>query len=164
MKTNWTVEEDDLLIFAVKKYGKKNWSKISTLVEHKVKNFCKIRWNFWLSFYIKKSIWEKKDDVLLIHKIKFNPTIWHNVSLNMGRNLLQSLYRMKLIFYSKKKKILVMKNHIDNSFISKKLSFVNYQTKTRILNLKLRLLNRYGKKQNKKIKKKKFLKFLLITR
>ena len=48
-----------------------------------------------------------------------------------------------------------MKNQIDSSFLSKKLNFLNYQTKTRILNLKLRLLNRYGKKQNKKIRKKK---------
>jgi len=155
MKSNWAAEEDDLLIFAVKKYGKKNWNKISTLVENKVKNVCKVRWNLWLSFNIKKSIWEKKEDTLLINKIKFNTNIWHNISLNMGRNLLQSLYRMKLIFYFKNKKILGMKNQIDSSFLSKKLNFLNYQTKTRILNLKLRLLNRYGKKQNKKIRKKK---------
>jgi hypothetical protein len=50
----WKNSEDEVLKAAVMKYGKNQWSRISSLLVRKTPKQCKARWYEWLDPNIKK--------------------------------------------------------------------------------------------------------------
>jgi hypothetical protein len=76
-KFNWTVAEDQLLKYAIKRYGFHQWRKITTLFfGSKHPNDCRIRWFYWLDPTLKTTItWSKKEDQRLI--------LFHNFSIDL---------------------------------------------------------------------------------
>ena len=50
----WKNSEDEILKVAVMKYGKNQWSRISSLLTRKTPKQCKARWFEWLDPSIKK--------------------------------------------------------------------------------------------------------------
>ena len=59
----WKNTEDEILKAAVMKYGKNQWSRISSLLVRKSAKQCKARWHEWLDPSIKKTEWSREEEV-----------------------------------------------------------------------------------------------------
>lgn len=69
----WKNTEDEILKAAVMKYGKNQWSRISSLLVRKSAKQCKARWYEWLDPSIKKTEWTREEDEKLLHLAKLMP-------------------------------------------------------------------------------------------
>jgi hypothetical protein len=155
MLENWALSQDNLLRFSIKKYGTDKWSKISTLFSFKSKKNCCYRWKNWIDEKFKKFDWTKNEDKLIFFFKRVFSDQWKLLSDFLHRNRLQCIYRIKLLLHFRdkiKKKLRFYnnekKNYSKNAMKKKEKIFV-FQ---KILNLKLRLLNSFGKKLFKKAK------------
>ncbi|KAJ3121890.1 CDC5 cell division cycle 5-like protein [Nowakowskiella sp. JEL0407] len=75
------------------KYGKNQWSRISSLLVRKTPKQCKARWYEWLDPSIKKTEWSKDEDEKLLHLAKLMPTQWRTIAPIVGRTPSQCLER-----------------------------------------------------------------------
>ncbi|KAJ2845652.1 Pre-mRNA-splicing factor cef1, partial [Coemansia erecta] len=89
----WKNTEDEILKAAVMKYGKTQWSRISSLLVRKSPKQCKARWYEWLDPSIKKTEWSKEEDEKLLHLAKLMPTQWRTIAPIVGRAPAQCLER-----------------------------------------------------------------------
>ncbi|KAJ2703049.1 Pre-mRNA-splicing factor cef1 [Coemansia sp. IMI 203386] len=89
----WKNTEDEILKAAVMKYGKTQWSRISSLLVRKSPKQCKARWYEWLDPSIKKTGWSKEEDEKLLHLAKLMPTQWRTIAPIVGRAPAQCLER-----------------------------------------------------------------------
>ena len=155
MLENWAPSQDNLLRFSIKKYGTNKWNKISTLFSFKSKKNCSNRWKNWIDVKLKKFNWTKKEDRLIFFFNRVFLYQWNILSDFLHRNRLQCIYRIKLLLYFREKinKNLRFYNNEREKYwingIKKKIKTFIFQ---KILNLKLRLLNSFGKKRFKKAK------------
>ncbi|KAI7822394.1 pre-mRNA splicing factor component-domain-containing protein [Gamsiella multidivaricata] len=89
----WKNTEDEILKAAVSKYGKNQWSRISSLLVRKTASQCKARWMEWLDPSIRKTEWSKEEDERLLHLAKLMPTQWRTIAPIVGRTASQCLER-----------------------------------------------------------------------
>ncbi|CAN8294570.1 unnamed protein product [Cochlearia groenlandica] len=89
----WKNTEDEILKAAVMKYGKNQWSRISSLLVRKSAKQCKARWYEWLDPSIKKTEWTREEDEKLLHLAKLLPTQWRTIAPIVGRTPSQCLER-----------------------------------------------------------------------
>ncbi|KAF9422891.1 Pre-mRNA-splicing factor cef1 [Podila epigama] len=89
----WKNTEDEILKAAVSKYGKNQWSRISSLLVRKTASQCKARWMEWLDPGIRKTEWSKEEDERLLHLAKLMPTQWRTIAPIVGRTASQCLER-----------------------------------------------------------------------
>jgi pre-mRNA-splicing factor CDC5/CEF1 len=87
----WKNTEDEILKAAVMKYGKNQWSRISSLLVRKSAKQCKARWNEWLDPSIKKTEWSREEEEKLLHLAKLMPTQWRTIAPIVGRTAAQCL-------------------------------------------------------------------------
>ena len=87
----WKNTEDEILKAAVMKYGKNQWSRISSLLVRKSAKQCKARWYEWLDPSIKKTEWTREEDEKLLHLAKRMPTQWRTIAPIVGRTPAQCL-------------------------------------------------------------------------
>jgi hypothetical protein len=73
------VWQDEILKASVMKYGKNQWSRISSLLVRKSAKQCKARWYEWLDPSIKKTEWTKEEEEKLLHLAKLMPTQWRTL-------------------------------------------------------------------------------------
>ena len=71
--------QDEILKASVMKYGKNQWSRISSLLVRKSAKQCKARWYEWLDPSIKKTEWTKEEEEKLLHLAKLMPTQWRTL-------------------------------------------------------------------------------------
>ncbi|KAK2964613.1 putative Pre-mRNA-splicing factor CEF1 [Blattamonas nauphoetae] len=76
----WKNSEDEVLKAAVMKYGKNQWSRISSLLVRKTAKQCKARWFEWLDPSIKKTEWTREEEEKLLHLAKVMPSQWRTIS------------------------------------------------------------------------------------
>ncbi|KAJ4457449.1 putative Pre-mRNA-splicing factor cef-1 [Paratrimastix pyriformis] len=62
------------------KYGKNQWSRISSLLTRKSAKQCKARWQEWLDPSIKKTEWSREEEERLLHLAKLMPCQWRTIS------------------------------------------------------------------------------------
>mmetsp|Transcript_9074 Transcript_9074/g.21234 ORF Transcript_9074/g.21234 Transcript_9074/m.21234 type:complete len:451 (+) Transcript_9074:8-1360(+) len=89
----WKNTEDEILKAAVMKYGKNQWSRISSLLVRKSAKQCKARWYEWIDPSIKKTEWTKEEDEKLLHLAKIMPTQWRTIAPVVGRTATQCIDR-----------------------------------------------------------------------
>ncbi|KAF8975042.1 Pre-mRNA-splicing factor cef1 [Entomortierella lignicola] len=89
----WKNTEDEILKAAVSKYGKNQWSRISSLLVRKTASQCKARWMEWLDPSIRKTEWSREEDERLLHLAKLMPTQWRTIAPIVGRTASQCLER-----------------------------------------------------------------------
>lgn len=89
----WKNTEDEILKAAVMKYGKNQWSRISSLLVRKSAKQCKARWYEWLDPSIRKTEWTRDEDEKLLHLAKLMPTQWRTIAPIVGRTPAQCLER-----------------------------------------------------------------------
>ncbi|KAG0304109.1 Pre-mRNA-splicing factor cef1 [Dissophora globulifera] len=89
----WKNTEDEILKAAVSKYGKNQWSRISSLLVRKTASQCKARWLEWLDPSIRKTEWSREEDERLLHLAKLMPTQWRTIAPIVGRTASQCLER-----------------------------------------------------------------------
>mmetsp|Transcript_32000 Transcript_32000/g.53782 ORF Transcript_32000/g.53782 Transcript_32000/m.53782 type:complete len:795 (-) Transcript_32000:163-2547(-) len=89
----WKNTEDEILKAAVMKYGKNQWSRISSLLVRKSAKQCKARWYEWLDPSIRKTEWTRDEDEKLLHLAKLMPTQWRTIAPIVGRTAAQCLER-----------------------------------------------------------------------
>ncbi|KAJ1723698.1 Pre-mRNA-splicing factor cef1 [Coemansia erecta] len=89
----WKNTEDEILKAAVMKYGKTQWSRISSLLVRKTPKQCKARWYEWLDPSIKKTEWSREEDEKLLHLARLMPTQWRTIAPIVGRSPAQCLER-----------------------------------------------------------------------
>lgn len=65
-KSNWTEEEDQLLIKVVSNKGAKNWSKIAAHFPKRIGKQCRERWHNHLCPDINKTKWSEEEDKILV--------------------------------------------------------------------------------------------------
>ncbi|XP_073298532.1 uncharacterized protein [Primulina huaijiensis] len=65
-KGQWTIEEDELLIQLVEKYGVRKWSQIAQVLKGRIGKQCRERWHNHLRPDIKKDLWTEEEDRILI--------------------------------------------------------------------------------------------------
>jgi len=65
-KSNWTVEEDELLLKIVNEHGPKNWSKIASHFPTRIGKQCRERWHNHLCPDINKTKWSDEEDRILV--------------------------------------------------------------------------------------------------
>uniref|UniRef100_A0A6A7G905 SANT/Myb domain n=1 Tax=Hirondellea gigas TaxID=1518452 RepID=A0A6A7G905_9CRUS len=87
----WKNTEDEILKAAVMKYGKNQWSRISSLLVRKTAKQCKARWYEWLDPSIKKTEWSRDEEERLLHLAKIMPTQWRTIAPIIGRTAAQCL-------------------------------------------------------------------------
>ena len=87
----WKNTEDEILKAAVMKYGKNQWSRISSLLVRKSAKQCKVRWYEWLDPSIKKTEWSREEEEKLLHLAKLMPTQWRTIAPIVGRTAAQCL-------------------------------------------------------------------------
>lgn len=87
----WKNTEDEILKAAVMKYGKNQWSRISSLLVRKSAKQCKARWYEWLDPSIKKTEWSREEEEKLLHLAKLMPTQWRTIAPIVGRTAQQCL-------------------------------------------------------------------------
>ncbi|KAL1525879.1 hypothetical protein AB1Y20_020707 [Prymnesium parvum] len=87
----WKNTEDEILKAAVMKYGKNQWSRISSLLVRKSAKQCKARWHEWLDPSIKKTEWSREEEEKLLHLAKLMPTQWRTIAPIIGRTAAQCL-------------------------------------------------------------------------
>eukprot|EP00008_Paramoeba_atlantica_P009416 CAMPEP_0201489642 /NCGR_PEP_ID=MMETSP0151_2-20130828/23135_1 /ASSEMBLY_ACC=CAM_ASM_000257 /TAXON_ID=200890 /ORGANISM="Paramoeba atlantica, Strain 621/1 / CCAP 1560/9" /LENGTH=802 /DNA_ID=CAMNT_0047875299 /DNA_START=24 /DNA_END=2432 /DNA_ORIENTATION=+ len=87
----WKNTEDEILKAAVMKYGKNQWSRISSLLVRKSAKQCKARWYEWLDPSIKKTEWSREEEEKLLHLAKLMPTQWRTIAPIVGRTAAQCL-------------------------------------------------------------------------
>ena len=85
----WKNSEDEILKVAVMKYGKNQWSRISSLLVRKTPKQCKSRWNEWLDPAIKKTEWSREEEEKLLHLAKIMPNQWRSIAPIVGRSAAQ---------------------------------------------------------------------------
>ena len=73
----WKNTEDEILKAAVMKYGKNQWSRISSLLVRKSSKQCKARWMEWLDPSIKKTEWSRDEEEKLLHLAKVPPILFY---------------------------------------------------------------------------------------
>ena len=81
----------EILKAAVMKYGKNQWSRISSLLVRKSAKQCKARWHEWLDPSIKKTEWSREEEEKLLHLAKLMPTQWRTIAPIVGRTAAQCL-------------------------------------------------------------------------
>jgi pre-mRNA-splicing factor CDC5/CEF1 len=89
----WKNTEDEILKAAVMKYGKNQWSRISSLLVRKTAKQCKARWYEWLDPSIKKTEWSREEDEKLLHLAKLMPCQWRTIAPIVGRTAAQCFNR-----------------------------------------------------------------------
>eukprot|EP00823_Brevimastigomonas_motovehiculus_P004307 TRINITY_DN2815_c0_g1_i1.p1 TRINITY_DN2815_c0_g1~~TRINITY_DN2815_c0_g1_i1.p1 ORF type:complete len:839 (+),score=313.35 TRINITY_DN2815_c0_g1_i1:77-2593(+) len=87
----WKNTEDEVLKAAVMKYGKNQWSRISSLLVRKSAKQCKARWYEWLDPSIKKTEWGRDEEEKLLHLAKIMPCQWKTIAPMIGRTAAQCL-------------------------------------------------------------------------
>ena len=87
----WKNTEDEILKAAVMKYGKNQWSRISSLLTRKSAKQCKARWYEWLDPSIKKTEWTREEEEKLLHLAKLMPCQWRTIAPIIGRTSAQCL-------------------------------------------------------------------------
>ena len=87
----WKNTEDEILKAAVMKYGKNQWSRISSLLVRKSAKQCKARWHEWLDPSIKKTEWSREEEEKLLPLAKLMPTQWRTIAPIVGRTAAQCL-------------------------------------------------------------------------
>ena len=81
----WKNTEDEILKAAVMKYGKCQWSRVSSLLTRKSAKQCKARWYEWLDPSIKKTEWNREEEEKLLHLAKLMPNQWRTIAPIVGR-------------------------------------------------------------------------------
>ncbi|KAK1390138.1 Cell division cycle 5 [Heracleum sosnowskyi] len=89
----WKNSEDEILKALVMKYGKNEWSRISSLLTRKSSKQLKARWLEWLDPSIKKTEWTREEDEKLLHLAKLMPSQWRTIAPAVGRTTTQCLER-----------------------------------------------------------------------
>eukprot|EP00298_Acanthocystis_sp_HF-20_P012865 c20098_g1_i1.p1 GENE.c20098_g1_i1~~c20098_g1_i1.p1 ORF type:complete len:785 (+),score=399.26 c20098_g1_i1:76-2430(+) len=80
----WKNTEDEILKAAVMKYGKNQWSRISSLLVRKSAKQCKARWYEWLDPTIRKVEWSREEEEKLLHLAKLMPAQWRTIAQAMN--------------------------------------------------------------------------------
>ncbi|MCD9642742.1 hypothetical protein HAX54_029684 [Datura stramonium] len=65
-KSQWTIEEDRILINLVEKFGDRKWSQIAEMLKGRIGKQCRERWHNHLRPDIKKELWTEEEDRILI--------------------------------------------------------------------------------------------------
>ncbi|XP_055313369.1 cell division cycle 5-like protein [Sitodiplosis mosellana] len=100
----WRNIEDEILKAAVMKYGKTQWSRVSSLLHRKSAEQCKARWHEWLDPSVKKTEWSRDEDERLLHLAKLMPTQWRTIAPMIGRTAAQCLDRYEYLLDMAQKK------------------------------------------------------------
>ena len=75
-KENWYLEEDNLLVSLVHKFGPKNWSKIASFFPNRQGKQCRERWHNHLNPQIKKEKWNDQEDRILLKAYLQHSSKW----------------------------------------------------------------------------------------
>lgn len=62
--------EDEIFKVFVSKYGLNQWVCVLLFLVWKILKQCKVRWNEWFDFSIKKIEWSKEEDEKLLYLVK----------------------------------------------------------------------------------------------
>mmetsp|Transcript_19713 Transcript_19713/g.27338 ORF Transcript_19713/g.27338 Transcript_19713/m.27338 type:complete len:794 (+) Transcript_19713:113-2494(+) len=109
----WKNTEDEILKAAVMKYGKNQWSRISSLLVRKSAKQCKARWFEWLDPSIKKTEWTREEEEKLLHLAKIMPTQWRTIAPIIGRTSSQCLERYEKLLDAAQQKSGIVDNKDD---------------------------------------------------
>ncbi|XP_029127243.1 transcription factor MYB118 isoform X2 [Cajanus cajan] len=83
IKSQWSAEEDRVLLKLVKRFGLKKWSQISRLLKGKIGKQCRERWHNHLKSKIKKVALNEEDKLLIkAHKEFVNK--WAKIARRMS--------------------------------------------------------------------------------
>lgn len=69
-KSKFTIDEDNLLLNLVSKYGEKNWKKIAAEFDGRSVRQCRDRYRHYLSPDLNKKDWTEDEDDLLMEKVE----------------------------------------------------------------------------------------------
>ena len=92
----FTESEDQMLMYAISKYGSANWNVIARLVPNRNARQCYERWANYLSPFIKRDEWTKEEDAILLQKYQEYQMKWTKIQTFLpGRTVssIKSRYR-----------------------------------------------------------------------
>lgn len=82
-KKAWSPEEDQKLIYYVKKHGPQKWSYIASQMDGRIGKQCRERWHNHLNPRIKKSDWREEEEWLLFLNHQYLGNRWAEISKNL---------------------------------------------------------------------------------
>ncbi|EAX89022.1 Myb-like DNA-binding domain containing protein [Trichomonas vaginalis G3] len=98
-KSKWTIEEDDLLKYAVKKVGKLKWKQIAKIVGTRSGKQCRERWFTKLNPDIKNEVWSPEEDEKLLRLHDKIGNKWSQIAQHFpGRTVLNIKNRFRTFF------------------------------------------------------------------
>ena len=92
----FTESEDQMLMYAISKYGSANWNVIARLVPNRNARQCYERWANYLSPFIKRDEWTREEDAILLQKFQEYQMKWTKIQTFLpGRTVssIKSRYR-----------------------------------------------------------------------
>ncbi|XP_068270255.1 snRNA-activating protein complex subunit 4 [Nyctibius grandis] len=123
-KGPWTLEEDAMLLAAVKKYGERDWYKIRTEVPGRSDAQCRDRYLKALHCDVKKGKWSLEEEEQLIELVqKHGLGHWSKIASELPhRTGSQCLSKWKLMIGSKKRSRPTKRRHVQESSSSSESS------------------------------------------
>ncbi|KAG0503473.1 hypothetical protein HPP92_003545 [Vanilla planifolia] len=76
VKGPWSMEEDEIIIEMVNKFGPKKWSSIAQALPGRVGKQCRERWHNHLNPSINKEAWTQDEEIALIHAHQIYGNKW----------------------------------------------------------------------------------------
>ncbi|OIW13093.1 hypothetical protein TanjilG_08126 [Lupinus angustifolius] len=80
IKSQWTPDEDRVLVESVRRFGLKKWSHIAKLLDGRVGKQCRERWFNHLRPNIRKDSWSEEEDLILIEAHKNVGNKWAEIA------------------------------------------------------------------------------------
>jgi hypothetical protein len=100
--TNWTVEEDDLIVEWVNKHGTKKWKILAQRMKNRKARSIGKRWREHLSTFASNLPWTNDEDQKIIEFYKHNHGNWDGIeNIVKERSKEQILTRFALVLRSK---------------------------------------------------------------
>ncbi|CAI9757441.1 unnamed protein product [Fraxinus pennsylvanica] len=90
-KSQWTVEEDRVLIQLVEKFGQRKWSHIAQMLKGRIGKQCRERWHNHLRPDIKKDVWSEEEDKILIEAHAEVGNKWSEIAKKLPRRTENSI-------------------------------------------------------------------------
>ncbi|CAI9302725.1 unnamed protein product [Lactuca saligna] len=155
---SWTNTEDEILRVALLKYGTNEWSRISSLLDHKSATQCKARWYEWLHPSIKKIEWTREEEEKLLHLAKLMPSQWRIIAPIVGCTPSQCLEHYEKLLDENFEPRKLQPGEIDPNPESKPARpgpvDMNENEKQMVSEARARLSNTKGKKAKRKAREK----------
>lgn len=97
--TTWTTDEDETLSRLVREYGAKQWTVISTMMDHRTGKQCRERWRNHLDPGIRNDPFTAEEDALIVKRVAELGTKWAEIARSFrGRsdNSIKNRYYSRL--------------------------------------------------------------------